>query len=147
MDLAANRKAYFDYKILETYEAGVALYGFEVRAAKSGHINLVGSFAVVKQNEAWLLNAAIPPYQASNTPKDYDPLRSRRLLLKKTEIRELIGKSSQKGLTVIPLRVYTKRGFVKILIGVARHKQKGDKRELIKKRETKREVERTLKRG
>ena len=146
-DFASNKRAYFDYEILETYEAGISLLGFEVKAVKNGRIALVGSYVVMRGNEAWLLNADIPPYQAKNTPASYDPARSRRLLLKKAEIKELVGKAAQSGLTIVPLKVYSKRGFVKILIGLARHKKKTDKREVIKKREAKREIARTLKRG
>jgi len=142
-----NRRAYFDYEILETFEAGIELFGFEVKAVKTGHINLSGSFAVIRNNEAWLLNATIPPYQPKNAPADYDPTRSRRLLLHKSQIKELIGSTSQKGLTIVPLKVYTKRNRVKVLIGLARHKKKTDKREVIKRREDRREIERTLKRG
>lgn len=140
-----NRRAYFDYEILETYEAGIELYGFEVKAVKSGRINLAGSFAVIKNNEAWLLSVTIPPYQAKNTPADYDPMRSRRLLLHKSEIKELIGKTAQKGLTIVPLKVYTKRNRVKILIGLARHKKTADKRAIIKRREAEREIDRATK--
>lgn len=143
--LSENRRASFDYEILETYEAGVELYGFEVKAIKTGRGNLTGSFAVIKNNEAFLLNANIPPYQPKNAPKDYDPLRSRKLLLKKSEIRELLGKTSQSGLTLVPLKIYLKRGMIKILLGLARHKKKGDKRETIKKRETQRDIGRAIK--
>jgi len=146
-EASVNRKAYFDYEILETYEAGIELYGFEVKSIKTGHLNLAGSFAVVKDNQAWLLNTSIPPYQPKNAPSDYDPTRSRRLLLHRSEIKELIGKSAQKGLTLVPLKVYNKRGKIKILIGIARHKKKVDKREIIKKREANIEIERTFKRG
>jgi len=146
-DLAVNRRAYFDYEILATYEAGIALQGFEVKAVKTGRINLAGSFAVIKNGEAWLLNATVPPYQPKNAPPDYDPTRSRRLLLHRRELKELIGKTSQKGLTIVPLKVYTKRTRVKILIGMARHKKQKDKREAIKAREAKREIARTSARG
>ena len=146
-DLAVNRRASFDYEILETYEAGIALFGFEVKAVKVGRMSLAGTFAVIRGNEAWLLNAAIPPYQPQNTPASYDPSRSRRLLLHKSQIKEMIGTVSQKGLTIVPLKVYSKRGRVKVLIGLARHKKKADKREVIKRREDRREIERTLKRG
>lgn len=142
-----NKKAYFDYEILETYEAGIELFGFEVRAIKTGHINLAGSFAVIKDNETWLLNVSISAYQPKNAPPDYDQTRSRRLLLHKSEIKELIGKSAQKGLTIVPLKVYTKRNRIKVLLGLAKHKKKTDKRELIKRRETEREIERVVKRG
>lgn len=146
-DLAVNRRAHFDYEILETREAGMELHGFEVKAVKKGHINLAGSFAVIRGNEAWLLNATIPPYQGKNTPVGYDPTRSRRLLLHKSEIKELIGAAAEKGLTIVPLKVYTKRNRVKILLGLGRHKKKGDKREIIKRRESEREIDRTLKWG
>lgn len=142
--IAENRKAYFDHQILEKFEAGIELKGFEVKAIKSGRINLAGSYAVVKNGELWLLNADIPPYQPKNTPKDYDSKRSRRLLLKKKEINYLIGKIQQK-LTLLPLRVYTKGRRIKIEIGLARGKKKADKREAIRKRESKREIEKTLK--
>lgn len=146
-ELSVNRRAHFDYEILETIEAGIELRGFEVKAIKTGHISLTGSFAVTKNNEVWLLNATVPPYQPKNTPTDYDPIRTRRLLLKKLEIKELIGKAAQKGLTLVPLKVYTKRDRIKVLLGLGKHKKKADKREVIKKRESKREIDRTLKRG
>lgn len=146
-EISVNRRVYFDYEIFETYEAGIELLGFEVKSVKTGHINLAGSFAVIKDGKPQLLNATIPPYQPKNAPEDYDPTRRRLLLLHKSEIKELIGAVSQKGLTIVPLKVYTKHNRVKILIGLARHKKKGDKREIIKKRETKREIEREMKRG
>lgn len=146
-NLTENKKAYFNYEILQTYEAGIELRGWEVKSAKTGHINLAGAFVVVKDEEGWLLNAHLPPYQTKNAPADYDPTRSRRLLLHKSEIKELIGKTSQKGLTIVPLKMYTKRNRIKVLIGLARYKKKVDKRELIKKRETEREIERIIKRG
>ena len=146
-DLSVNRRVRFDYEILETIEVGIALLGFEVKAVKSGRMSLVGAFVVIRGDEAWLLNATISPYQPKNTPLDYDPTRSRRLLLHKREIKELIGKTSQKGLTIVPLKAYTKRSRIKLLIGLARSKKKSDKREVIKKREASREIRRTLKRG
>lgn len=145
--LAVNRRAQYDYEILQTYEAGIELHGFEVKAVKMGRMTLAGAFAVIRVGEAWLLNASIPPYQQKNTPEGYDPSRSRRLLLHKKEIKELIGSSIQKGLTIVPLRVYSKRNRVKILIGLGRHKKKGDKRETIKKREAEREIARDARRG
>ncbi len=146
-EATVNRKAYFDYEIMETYEAGIELFGFEVKAIKTGHINLLGSFAVIKDGEMWLLNVSISAYQPKNAPPDYDPTRSRRLLLHKSEIKELIGKSAQKGLTIVSLKVYTKRNRIKVLLGLARHKKKTDKRELIRKREAKLDIERVIKRG
>lgn len=146
-ELSVNRRVYFDYEILETLEAGIELYGFEAKAVKIGRMNLTGSYAVIRRDEAWLLNASISPYQAKNTPLNYTPTRSRKLLLHKSEIRHLIGTAAQKGLTIIPLKAYSKRGRVKILIALARYKKKMDKREIIKKREAEREIERELKRG
>jgi len=143
--LASNKKAYFDYEILETYEAGIELKGYEVKSIKTGHINLAGSYVVIKDNQAWLLNADVPPYQPANMPSDYDSKRSRRLLLKREEIAELVGKVHEKGLTIIPLKVYNKHSRVKIEIGLGKGKKKADKREAIKKRETQREIDRTLK--
>lgn len=137
---AVNRRALFDYEVLETYEAGIELFGFEVKAIKTGRINLAGAYAIIQGGEAWLLNASIPPYQPKNTPSDYDEMRSRRLLLHRSEIRELIGKTAQKGLTLVPLRVYDKKSRIKIAFALARHKKKHDKREVIKERETKREI-------
>lgn len=142
---SVNKRALFEYEILETYEAGIELFGFEVKAIKTGHVNLAGAFVVVKDNEAWLLNASIAPYQPKNIPFAYDPERSRKLLLHKNEIRELIGKAAMKGLTLVPLRVYTKGTRIKLAFGVCRHKKQHDKRETIKKRETEREIERTMK--
>lgn len=146
-ELSVNRRAAYDYEILQTYEAGMSLLGFEVKSVKAGRMTLAGAFAVIRGNEAILLNASIPPYQQKNTPESYDPSRSRRLLLHKAEIRELIGASAQKGLTIVPLKVYSKRNRVKILLGLGRHKKKGDKRETIKKREAEREIARDARRG
>ena len=133
--LAQNKKAYFDYEILETLEAGIVLIGQEVKAIKTGHIGLKGCFVTLKNQELFLIGANIPPYQPKNAPQDYEPERPRKLLLKKTEIKSLIGKTKQKGLTLIPLKVYTKRGKIKLLFGLARGKKKIDKREKIKKRD------------
>ncbi|MBI3420945.1 MAG: SsrA-binding protein SmpB [Candidatus Sungbacteria bacterium] len=144
-DLSVNRRARFDYEILETYEAGIELLGFEVKSVKIGHMQLNGAFSVIRNSQAWLTNATIPAYQPLNAPRDYDPSRSRRLLLHKSQIKALIGAASQRGLTIVPLKVYSKNGRVKILIGLARHKKKGDKREVIKKRESQREMARTMK--
>ncbi len=143
--LAENKKAYFDYEILEKFQAGIILIGQEVKAIKTGRISLKGSYVIIKNNELFLIGAHIPPYQPKNAPKDYSPERLRKLLLKKTEIKHLIGKSKEKGLTLVPLKVYTQRAKIKIEFGVAKGKKKADKREAIKKREFKREKERALK--
>ncbi|OGY65412.1 MAG: SsrA-binding protein [Candidatus Harrisonbacteria bacterium RIFCSPLOWO2_01_FULL_44_18] len=149
--LAENKKAYFNYQILETFEAGVELKGFEVKAIKTGRVNLTGAFATLKRShggrstEIWLTNADIPPYQPKNTPADYDPRRSRRLLLKRSEIQYLIGKLQAERLTMVPLKVYNKGGLIKIELGLGRGKRKYEKREVIKKRDAQREIRRALK--
>ena len=142
--LTVNQKARFDYEILETYEAGIALFGFEVKSVQNGGANLAGSFVTIRGGEAWLLNAAIAPYQSRNTPAGYDPVRSRRLLLHKSELNALIGKTAQKGLTLVPLRVYTKGPRIKLEFALARRRKKYDKREMIKKRDIERETGRNL---
>ncbi len=144
--ITTNKRAYFDYRILETYEAGIELKGFEVKATKNGRINLAGAFAIIKNNQIWLLNADIPAYQPKNAPEDYDSKRTRRLLLKKSEIKNLIGRIQEKGLTLAPLKVYTKgeNGKIKIEIGLAKSRKKADKRELIKKRDAKRECKASM---
>ena len=134
-NIAINRRARRDYEILETFEAGMELKGFEVKAIKTGHINLAGSFVVIKKNEAWLLNADIPPYQPANTPEDYDSKRTRKLLLSAAEIKSLMGRTKEKNLTIVPLRVYNKGRLLKMEIGLGRGKRLTDKREDIKKRE------------
>lgn len=146
MIITTNKKAYFDYQILETYEAGIELLGLEVKSIKTGRINLAGSYVVIRDGQAWLLNADIPAYQPKNAPADYDPKRTRRLLLKKSEIKNLIGRTHEKGLTLLPLKVYTKgkSGKIKIEIGLAKSRRKVDKRELIKKRDIEREIGRNL---
>jgi len=145
--LAKNKKAYFKYQILEKFEAGISLIGQEVKSIKSGRINLSGAYLVLKKSEVYLIGANIPPYQPKNAPADYQPERSRKLLLKKSEIKYLIGKAKQKGLTLVPLRVYTKKGKIKLEFGIAKGLKKFDKRELIKKRETEKEIQRELKLG
>jgi SsrA-binding protein len=151
--LAENKKAYYNYKILEKFEAGISLIGQEVKSIKTRGLNLAGSYVVLKgitksgRPEAFWIGAKISPYQPKNIPSNYNPERTRKLLLKKTEINYLIGKTKQKGLTLIPLRIYTKNGKIKLEFGVAQGKKKFDKRELIKKREVEKEIKRTLKGG
>lgn len=145
--LVENKKAYFNYQILEKLEAGISLIGQEVKSIKSGRISLAGSYVVLHEEEVFLIGANIPPYQPKNAPSDYNPERPRKLLLKKSEIKYLIGKSKQKGLTLVPLRMYTKKGKIKLEFGLAKGKKKFDKRELIKKREIEKEIRQTLKRG
>lgn len=145
MALIENRKAYHDYEILEKFEAGLELKGFEVKALKSGRGSLVGSRVIIRGREAYVVGMDIPPYQPKNAPKDYDSQRTRRLLLNKKEIEHLGGKSNEKGLTLIPFGIYTRKGFLKISFGVCRGLKKYDKREKIKERETKRKIGRLLK--
>ena len=138
--LAENRRARFDYEILEKFEAGMVLAGYEVKSIKSGRISLASSYVVFKNEEPYLLNANVPPWQPKNMPKDYDPARLRKLLLNKKEIKYLIGKSEQKGLTLVPLKVYTKGGKIKLEFGLARGRKKPGKKELLKKRAIEREI-------
>ena len=144
-EITKNKKAYFNYEILEKLIAGISLLGLEVKSIKSGRISLKATYVVLRNEEAFLIGANIPPYQPKNTPKDYNPERSRKLLLKKSEIKYLIGKTKQKGLTIVPLRVYNIRGKIKLEIGLVKGKKKFDKREIIKKREREREIRRLLK--
>ena len=143
--LAVNRKARYDYEILETFEAGLVLLGHEVKAIKTGKASLKSSFVNIKNSELFLINANIAPYQPKNTPSNYDPERSRKLLLKKSEISSLIGKLKQKGLTLVPIKLYTRRRKIKLQFGLAKGKRQFDKREKIKKREFTREKNRILK--
>ena len=145
MTYAENRKAYHDYEIIEKYEAGVILEGHEVKAVKTGKISILGSYVKILNSEAFLIGATISPYQPKNTPGDYDPERTRKLLLNKKEIAGLIGKSKEKGLTIVPLKVYDRRCKIKLEIGLAKAKKKHDKREVLRKKEEKRKIERTLK--
>ena len=144
--LAENKKAYFNYEILEKFEAGISLIGQEVKSLKTRGVNLAGNYVILKNDEVFWVGANIHPYQPKNAPPDYNSERSRKLLLKKSEIKYLIGKSQQRGLTLIPLKLYTTRsGRIKLEFAIAKGKKKFDKREQIKKREIKREMERELK--
>ncbi len=140
-----NRKAHFNYEILQEYEAGVSLRGFEVKSIRNNRANLEGSYVVIRGGEAFLLGASISPYQVANMPKTYAPDATRKLLLKKKELLELEKGSENQGLTIVPLKWYNKGSKVKLLIGLARGKKKADKREGIKARDTKRDINRILK--
>lgn len=142
MDTISNKKAFFDYQISETFEAGVELLGHEVKAVRTGKANLVGSVVKIYGGQAWLVGATIGPYQAKNTPADFDPIRARRLLVKKSELAALIGKTAAKNLTLVPLRLYNKHELIKLEIGLGVHKNKSDKRESIKKKDIERETHR-----
>jgi SsrA-binding protein len=139
-----NRKAYHDYLIEETLEAGISLLGTEVKSLREGKANLKDSYVIIKGKEAFLLNCHISPYSHGNI-MNHDPLRSRKLLLHRKEIEGVIGKSLQKGYTLIPLKIYFKDSYAKVEIGVAKGKRLYEKREKIKEREAKRAIERVMK--
>ncbi len=145
MSLVENKKAYFNYEIMDKFDAGIELLGFEVKSLRKGQGSLDGSHITVRGGEVFLIGANIAPYQSANTPKDYDPRRNRKLLLTKKEIEELKGVENKKGLTIVPISVYNKGRKLKLSIGIARGKKKFDKRQTIKKRESDRETNRTLK--
>ena len=143
--ISDNRQARFNYHIIETYEAGVSLQGTEVKSIREGKVNLRDGYALIRNNEALLLNVHISPYQKAGDFFNHEPRRSRRLLLHKQEIRKLIGKVEQQGLTLVPLRMYFKRGWVKVDIALAQGKKLYDKRETIKRRDDKRSMQRAIK--
>ncbi len=142
--LSDNRKASFLYEILEKYEAGIALYGPEIKSIKSGKVNLSDGYVVIKNGEALLLNVHISPYEKA-ARENKDPLRTRVLLLHKNEIMRLYGKTKEKNLTIIPLKIYLKSGRAKVEIALVKGKKIYDKRASIKEKEQKREVERIIK--
>jgi SsrA-binding protein len=137
--LIHNRKANFNYEILERFEAGMKLTGPEVKSLKNGQGSLDGAYVTVRGGEAFITGMTIPPYQVNNM-KEYDPMRNRKLLLTKDEIQRL--SEIERGLTIVPISVYNKRGLVKIEIAAVRGKKKGDKRETLKKRDTERQIRR-----
>ena len=137
-----NKKALFDYEILEKFEAGLVLFGQEVKSIKTGHINLSGTYVSLASGEPMLLGVKVPPYQPNNAGADYNEERQRKILLNKKEIDYLIGKTKTKGFSLIPLKVYEKNGRIKLEFGLARGKKKYDKKEKIKKREADREIHR-----
>lgn len=142
--IADNRKAFHDYHILETFEAGIALLGTEVKGIREGQANLRDSFARVERGEVWLFNVHINPYSHRGYV-DHDPKRKRRLLLHKHEIRKLIGKTVEKGLTLVPTKMYFKNGKIKVALALARGKEAHDKRETLRKREVDRETRAAVK--
>lgn len=143
MALADNSRARFDYEILETFSAGIELLGHEVKSVRNGRLNLRGSRIGVRGGEAYLIGAEISPYQVNNTP-EYDSKRTRKILLKKEEVAKIAEAEATKGLTVVPLSVYNKGRFLKLDIGIGRGKRQFDKRQAIKKRDTEREIKRSL---
>lgn len=141
---AKNKRALFKYKILEEFEAGISLIGQEVKSIKAGRVILTGSYVIVRGAEVYLIGAQIPAYQPKNAPKDYDNQRVRKLLLRKSEINYLIGKTKTKGLALIPLKIYSKKGIIKVVFGLGKVLKKYDKREKIKDRDIKRKIARAL---
>lgn len=146
-NLAINKKAGFDYELLERFEAGLMLLGHEVKSAKIGNAHLSGSYVVVRDNGAWLIGSHIGHYRQASPLSGYDPERSRQLLLHKKEIRYLQGKATEKRLTFIPLKLYTKAGKIKLEFALARSKKKYEKREIIKKRDILKNIRSALKRN
>ncbi len=142
--IAQNRKAYHDYFIEETYEAGIVLKGTEIKSIRAGRVNLKDSFARVENGEVFLYNMHISPYEQGNR-YNHDPLRTRKLLLHRREINKLIGLTKEAGYALIPLKIYIKNGYAKIELALAKGKKKYDKREQLKKREAQREIERAFK--
>lgn len=143
---AYNKKANFNYQILEKYEGGIELLGSEVKAIKIGKASFEGSFIIIRGGEVFLINMNIQPYQANNIAKDYNPLRNRKILITKKEIEELTKIEKNKNLTIVPLSLYSKNRKIKIEFAVAKGKKAFDKRETIKKRDTDREIRREYKR-
>ncbi len=139
---AENRKARFNYEILEKYETGIELLGTEVKSVREGQMSLEGAFVIIRGGEAFLINANTPPFQPKNAPKDYDPLRNKKLLLTKKEIKELAVSGENKSLTIVPISVYNKGRKIKVEIALVKGKKKFDKRETLKKRDTDRELRR-----
>jgi SsrA-binding protein len=139
-----NKKGAFDYEILERFEAGMVLFGQEVKSIKTGHINLSGSYVALRNGEVFLLGVKVPPYQPNNAGGDYREDRDKKLLLNKKEIDYLTGKTKVKGFSLIPLKIYENNGRIKLEFGLAKGKKKYDKKEKIKKRDVEREVNREL---
>jgi SsrA-binding protein len=146
MSLVFNKKASFDYEILEKFEAGVEFLGFEVKSVQMKRGSLEGARVIVRGGEAFLIGASVPAFQPKNAPASYEADRTRRLLLKKSEITRLADAEGQKGLTVIPISLYNKNRKIKVEIAIVRGKKKYDKRETIKKRDSEREMAREMKR-
>ncbi len=145
VNLVEHKKARLNYEILEEFEAGLELLGHEVKSLRGKHGTLEGAHIIVRAGEAYLVGATIPPYQPSNTAESYDPARTRKLLLTRKEIEKLAEMEAQKGLTIVPISVYNKGKVLKLRVAVARGRKKYDKRAVLKERDTKREIDRTLK--
>ena len=144
--VATNRKARHEYEFLDTFEAGIVLKGPEVKSVRAGKIGFQDAFARVEGGELWLYNLHIGPYEQANRYNE-DPLRTRKLLMRKDEIRRLIGKVEEKGLTLVPLEIYFRRGYAKVLLGLARGRKLHDKREKLKRQVQEREARRAMERA
>ena len=145
MATVQNKRVGFDYTILEEIEAGLELFGFEVKSLRAGHGSLKGARVVARAGEAYLVGATIPAFQPANAPKSYDPERTRKLLLSIKEIAHVAAAEGEKGLTIVPIKVYNKGRNLKLLIAIAKGKKQQDKRQSIKSRDEKRSIDRTLK--
>lgn len=143
--MAQNKKARHDYSIESTYEAGIVLTGTEIKSIRDKRVNLRDGFAQVRNGEVWLMNVHISPYDQGNQ-FNHDPLRNRKLLLHKKEIKRLSGELGTKGITLVPLKMYIKNGYAKVLLGVGKGKHEYDKRETLKRKEQNRQIERVMKR-
>lgn len=141
--LAQNKKAYHDYFIEDTYEAGIVLQGTEIKSIRAGKVNLKDSYARIEKGEMFLHNMHVSPYEQGNR-YNHDPLRTRKLLLHRREINKLIGETKETGYTIVPLKLYLKNGYAKVLIGLGKGKKQYDKREDLKKKEAKRDIERAF---
>lgn len=144
-ELAVNRRASHDYFIEETYEAGMVLTGTEIKSVRAGKVNIADAFATIRNGEAFVHNMHISPFEQGNRFNPTDPTRARKLLLKRREIDKLLGIVKQQGYTLVPLKIYVRNGFAKLLIGVGRGKKQYDKREAAAKRDAQRDIQRALK--
>lgn len=142
--LAQNRKASHDYFIEETYEAGMVLTGTEIKSIRAGKVNITDSFALIRDGEAFIHNMHVSPFEQGNRFNPTDPTRPRKLLLRRDEIRKLIGATKQQGYTLVPLRIYIKNGYAKLLLGLGKGKKQYDKREAAAKRDAQRDIQRAL---
>ncbi|MCI3029099.1 MAG: SsrA-binding protein SmpB [Desemzia incerta] len=142
--LAQNRKASHDYSIIDTIEAGIVLKGTEIKSIRAGRINLKDGYATIRNGEIFLQNVHISPYEQGNV-FNHDPVRTRKLLMHKKQIARLVGETKSSGYTLIPLKVYIKDGYAKVLIGLGKGKKKYDKREDLKRKDQKREIDRAMK--
>lgn len=142
--LARNRRANYDYAIEDTIEAGIVLQGTEIKSIRAGRVQLKEAYVQIRNNEAWVINMHISPYEQGNR-YNHDPTRTRKLLLQRRQINQLIGKTQQQGYTIVPIQVHLKNGFAKLLIGVGKGKKHHDRREDLKRKEANRDMQRALK--